>query len=781
LVVPCGAQLPAFLDLQTGKLDTYCMGWGGRNGLPKGSWFVAGTGTLLSHSGDLYDISHRNEEKFRNAPRQDFKSQLYPGALQRLDIDPNNQRALGAFRMPVLTLDTMYVGGGKIVAHDLGTAEMVERSKSATSAARKGDKYPDRWKMEFPVTWELPSAHQVHIKAGRRLYVGSKGSVAAVKLPEPGRDAKIVWQAQIDGVPHRMLAAAEKLFVVTQSGRLYAFGDGPKSEVTIHKAPLSQSTTQDVWSERATKILEATNTLDGFAVVLGIESGRLVEELVRQSSLYVIGVDLEARRLKALRNRLHEAGIYGTRVSLHVGDPVSFPFPPYLANLVVSETQLAEGGPLDNVAVAQGLHLLRPYGGNACVAVTADQRSALADNVMKASKGTMSVRQNGDLSVVTLDGKLPDSADWSHRAAGAGNQGASDDDFLKAPLGLLWFDGALRWHRKPGSAEARVAGARILIKAGRLTSMDAYTGRVLWEADLPFPHKPTDQLVAFPDAIYVTGGKQCLVLSPTSGKIAYRLELPAEAPGPWTDLRVVDDVVIGRSGQYVVCVDRTSGSLIWKREFSRTFLSIAAGGGKVFCSELINKRKGEKANDSTKTRALDLQTGDILWETVDGTEVLYSTRHDLVLTSRGIYQGLDGKLIGSTDRFESKHGKTLCKPLAIVGDDLLWGTDTSFAVYTLTTGDSIGESTVWVRRGCTDLRAASNLVTTRYRGNCAYIDLESRDITPLWNIRPACNNNLFPANGVLNIPCLTGGCECNYTPASQAYVPMSVVHRRSVP
>ena len=42
LVVPCGAQLPAFLDLKTGALNTYSMGWGGRNGLPKGTWFVAG-------------------------------------------------------------------------------------------------------------------------------------------------------------------------------------------------------------------------------------------------------------------------------------------------------------------------------------------------------------------------------------------------------------------------------------------------------------------------------------------------------------------------------------------------------------------------------------------------------------------------------------------------------------------------------------------------------------------------------------------------------------------
>ena len=53
------------------------MGWGGRVGLPKGSWFVAGTGNLLSHSGDLYDINRSNEERFRDSRGpDDFKNQL---------------------------------------------------------------------------------------------------------------------------------------------------------------------------------------------------------------------------------------------------------------------------------------------------------------------------------------------------------------------------------------------------------------------------------------------------------------------------------------------------------------------------------------------------------------------------------------------------------------------------------------------------------------------------------------------------------------------------------
>jgi hypothetical protein len=51
----------------------------------------------------------------------------------------------------------------------------------------------------------------------------------------------------------------------------------------------------------------------------------------------------------------------------------------------------------------------------------------------------------------------------------------------------------------------------------------------------------------------------------------------------------------------------------------------------------------------------------------------------------------------------------------------------------------------------------------------------SREIITFWNVRAACSNNLFPADGVLNMPSLTGGCTCNYLPVSQAFVPASVI------
>ena len=60
------------------------------------------------------------------------------------------------------------------------------------------------------------------------------------------------------------------------------------------------------------------------------------------------------------------------------------------------------------------------------------------------------------------------------------------------------------------------------------------------------------------------------------------------------------------------------------------------------------------------------------------------------------------------------------------------------------------------------------MVTTRSGGNAAYIDLATSRVVPLGNVRSGCQNNLVPAEGLLNVPNVTGGCECNYLPASLA-------------
>ena len=781
LIVPCGAQLPALLDLATGKLDSYHMGWGGRDGLPKGTWFVAGSGRYVCQSGDIYDRSRPNDEKFRE-PRGpvDFKSELYTGGLTRIRIDPTNHKDIGKFVQPVFTPEAFYENDGAIRALDLTSVKLTPREETEIPANRQDDTYPDRFTGTFRELWKLPSELDVHIKVGDQLFCAGPGTLAAIRIPKQGQPPEIRWRASFDGTPHRLLAADGRLFVVSREGRIHAFGAEKPEHIVRHQQPRQVASAADVWTDKAAQILETTQVTDGYALVLGIESGRLVEELVRQSDLYVIAVDPDADKVAELRRRLHEAGQYGSRACVRVGQPLSYPLPPYLASLILSKHKGDSPPNVFRATIRSVFPKLRPYGGTACLAVSAGGPDLNYDAPAKSKLSGLTVRRQGDWLLMRRTGALPGAADWSHEEANPASTGASADRFVKAPLGLLWFDGANEWHRKPGSAVVRVAGGRVLVKAQKLHAMDVFTGRQLWETSLPFAPTVTDQLIATPQAIYATGGKTCLILDPTTGNESRRIELPDQLPGAWQNLRGWGDYLVSTSGRFLFCVNRHTGEILWRHQCNRLALSIAVGRDRVFCAELLNPRRGETEQSDVKTRAVDVHSGKILWEIASASKVLYCEPLDLLVTNSGIYRGADGQLHKPVPESpKPENGRPVPGPLFVVGEKLLWGTVESFAVFDLKTGQREGEDTVWIRRGCTTIRASEHLVTTRVRANAAYIDLETRQATSLWNTRPACLNNLYPADGVLNAPNVLGGCTCNYTHASQAYVPTVEIERAS--
>ncbi len=775
LVVPCGAQLPALLDLATGKLAPYYTGWGGRDGLPKGTWFVAGRGRYLCQAGDLYDMLRPSDELFNSERwKRDFKRELYTGGLTRLRIDPQSHKDIGDFGQPVITEDALYENNAGIAAVDLTSFDLVPAEEANLPANRKDDTYPDRLAGVFRNLWKLPSKLKVQIKAGDRLYSAGPGQIASLSIPKGHQEPKIQWQAQLEGTPHRLLAADDRLFVVTREGRIYAYGSEKPSGVAVHRRPFAARVPGGSFAQQATDLLEVAGQTEGYALVLGLDSGQLVEELVGHSKLSVIAIDADPRKVAALRQRLQEAGSYGSRACVRTGDPLAYPLPPYLASLVVSER--SGGISADNIdSIVRNVYpKLRPYGGTACARLAdvpdaaswaAPGDGALAGLAIDRQKGWILLRRQG---------ALPGAADWSHEAANAASTKASTDTFVKAPLDLLWFDASNEWFRAPNATLVRVAGGRVLVRVDDIDAIDVFTGRPLWRAPLPFKHEATDQMVTAPDAIYATSGKICLVLDPASGKETQRFQLPEDLPGPWSNLRCWEDRLIATSGPWLLCADRQSGRILWRQECNRAALSVALGGGRVYCAELINPRRGE-GEDDVKTRAIDIRTGKPLWENAGGATLFYCEPLDMLVNAEGIYRAADGRLHkplpGLPKPVGGKVAANAPGPLFVIGGKLLWGTVESFAVYDLKSGQVEGELTEWVRRGCTIIRASTHMITTRVRANAAYIDLDSRQATSLWNIRPACSNNLFPADGVFNAPNILGGCTCNYTHTSQAYAP----------
>ena len=814
LVVPCGAQLPAFLDLKTGKLQTYTMGWGGRVGLPKGCWFVAGVGKYLSHAGDLYDITRPSEEgrKGGKPGGKSYQHLLYPGGWTRLVIERTNQRELDRLNEPVMTADVMYESGRSIVARDLKAYSFRKRTKNRPPLLRPDDQVPDLYGGVFERLWELPSDLRVHIKAGKRLYVGGPGVIAAIDVS--GQQPKVVRRISIEGEPRRMLAADGKLFVVTDQGRICALaGAQPGGAVTTHKPSKAPASAADAWTKKADAILRATGVRDGYALLLGMDGGRLIEELVRQSNLHVIAVDGDPAKVAAVRDRLHAMGLYGTRASVVVGDPLSYPFSPYMASLVVSETSGRPDQAGERAWVRSVFHVLRPYGGVAVASGSLADRGRLEKILQGQALGGAGVREVDGLVMLARPGSLPGAADWSHAQANAASMGASQDEFIRSPMAVLWFNAAQRWHKFPGQDMVRVANGRVvLLDEGFLQAIDVFTGRTLWRIDSPVAatghldpnawgalrykrHRQwgpppsiarTAQLVAVEDAIYLSNGTSCRVLDPATGRQTGRIDLPGDLKGPWANLRVQGDCLVGSSGANVLCTDRRSGKLLWRVGTNRAALSLAVGKDKVFCSELANPRRGEVKAGNDSLFALSLVTGRRLWQGAGGAPLRYSPSLDIVVTPARFYRGGNGEPLPWKPKspngnlvFQAKGLPKSGIPGFIAGSKLITGNESCLVLHELPSGNPIGKRLEWNRRGCTSSRASTYLLTTRFCGNSAWIDLSNREITPLLGVRPACgsNNNLIPANGVLIAPNLTGGCTCNYLPVSVACVPAAVVRR----
>ena len=130
-----------------------------------------------------------------------------------------------------------------------------------------------------------------------------------------------------------------KLFVVTAEGTLYGFGPS-EDEPIVYAAPKKEPASSDnPFAAKARDILDATGVSDGYCLVLDVGTGQLAVALAQQSNLHVIAIDPDAAKVDRLRNTLADNGLYGTRIVVHQGDIASYPLPPYLASLIVSEDE----------------------------------------------------------------------------------------------------------------------------------------------------------------------------------------------------------------------------------------------------------------------------------------------------------------------------------------------------------------------------------------------------------------------------------------------------------
>ncbi len=747
-------------------------------------------------------------ESLRPEERQILESRV------RLQVDPANVKDLGTFREPVLSRDAIYYSvpeneiGRRFRGEDLPLTNSPQyREIVACDAARPltpSATYQGGWgsphrlvqwpAARFDRAWTLPSDLKVHIKAGSRLYAGAPGTVAAVDLPAAAGQPRIGWRASIAGTPARMLAGGGKLLVVTAEGMLYCFGETPALSRNHPARPIDAAPSADTWTTRAREILEQAGVRNGYCLALGLGSGRLVEELARQSELQIIVIDSDAARVAASRKRFHAAGLYGSRIHVVPGDLQTLRLPPLMASLVVSE-DLEGSGFDEQVATVERLFAsLRPYGGAACLPVSELKHTALDQVMQSASIPGSRLARRANLTWLLREGALPDAADWQHESGDAAHTFASQDRAAKPPFGVLWFGGEIDRVLPPFKGPVpRIAAGRMFLQAGNeLYAADIYTGRHLWRR----PLGRAGQFVAADRELYAISGGVCLRLDPAKGELLGTIAVPAsldKTPGGWEEIRVAGDALIGVADKQLVCVDRTSGRLRWHFDAERDGISFAVGKDTVYCVDYWqprHRRRGDAKSEEGTISSLDAGSGKVVWQTTAATPavteppkppdlpslvspqlawceasgVLLFTRND---STAAAYQGATGKQLWAQELSckDPPNAYTSASPPIVLSDCLVTHAG---EVVDLVTGER--RARMWKGmnsqlRGCGRALGSPCLITVRDAHLSCY-DLAGGGHLYFRGIRSGCTNNLIPAGGILIAPHAMRHCTCNYAVAT---------------
>ena len=837
LVVPNGRSMPARFDLETGKLLYYVQGY--RNGDARVTatdayLFVGDRGVVDVKDGR--EVGNRWVAAGKDAPQgwDAAKRDQFEGPFDDYKFIP------GCNHRSVFHQGIAYgVEAGFLHAHD------VSRPTISLYDKKVGDQtiHPARW--DAPPVWDRHSlakgdsgATRVIVKAGSRLYTHLDRRLFAVELSNTGQSPagsaagepnesgrpQTVWQHELEDVPSSMLVADDKLFVVLADGRICCFG--PEAvEPKIHPLKREPLVRQEDQPDRtAEKILEITRATEGYALVLGLESGRLVESLLSRSDLRLIAVDADARKVDALRERCVGAGIYGARVEAFVGDPATFRFPPYLADLITSGSSGPEN-PLLQMPAERLFEILRPYGGAACFRASPEIADGWLAKVGSARLPGAAVECTDGLVRLSREGPLPGAADWTHECSDAARSFFSHDERVKAPLAILWYgdgpDHGFEKHKDYGrGVKPQVSGGRLFAFndiSQELAAVDIYTGRLLWRH-----HTETSlvRLVSMPDGVYVAAGLKCDVLDPATGTcmrtITCRVDteeghvpgvVAVRATGDLLLIAIGFDLPTGHShpaiesglwdARVLVALDRATGSQLWlRRAESRLNLhAIAVGDGLVFSTDSaaplevdqLARRGDIPETFPSTTTAVDAGTGEVRWKKTYGHGYRAMTGRgplairpydDWLAYSQTQGMLLIGKLnavrvLKAANGEEAWNSDNAGRQPLILADD--WFINQAGHRYDLPTGKLLSQTPLFHRGGCNYAVGGKNLLFLRAKC-AAYVELEDRTEHSLRNLRSGCSNSLVAAGGLLNAPCYSTGCVCNYplqTSLSMFHMPES--------
>lgn len=660
---------------------------------------------------------------------------------------------------------------------------------------------------------EAPHEVAGKIAVGDTLLLGGAGVVTAFDLRQRDPERMVAWQAEVEGEAAGLAWAAGRLFVSTDEGLIYCFAPDDGAEART----VTPETAAEPWdadrAAAAMEIIRQSAVTEGYALDLGCGDGSLAFELARRTDLQIVGIESDPAKVEAARQKLSAAGLYGSRVTVHHGDPAQTPYPNYFADLVVS-SQALDGGALSEDEM---MRVLRPWGG---IAVVGD-----LPGMRRVERGA-----------------LPGAGSWTHQYCDPANSLTSTDTLVQRPLGMLWFTDFE--HKRMPDRHGR--GPSPLFADGRLFSLgvhglyalNAYNGRLLWEYEVPEILALYDQehilgtaVTGSPfcygqDSVYLRHEDYAVRLDGATGEELARFAMPAASSETWgfiaTDGGVLyggaaneDHVTMwawsresemrgmpGESGT-IFALDAVTGEHLWTYEAEESIRhnTIAIGNGTVFLIDraiaqddlldrqrLSEERRGRLVLDGDSAGhpfgtlvALDARTGEVRWsahEEIFGTMLALSVEHDVLVMS---YQH------NHAYRLRSERGGRMAGYRASTGERLwalegvnqrsriMLNDDTIYAqagAWNLLTGEEVPFD--FTRSyGCGTLASSRNMMVFR-SATLGYRDLSTERTENYGGIRPGCWINTIPAGGLVLMPDATHGCTCSYlNKAHIALQPMS--------
>jgi outer membrane protein assembly factor BamB len=593
LLVAGGRTVPAAYDLKTGEELYYQLAASGKTG---------------------GDFTCSNEKVFFNHNRGRMTWMFESSTGNKLISD--------AGEYPVIDGNIFYFSGKEISASVLNSSKKLETL----------------WKIGVSAKNDL-------IKAGNFLYAADSAGITAVRINSD--KPEVIWSVKSNKPVERLIASNGKLIAVSGDGSIMVYGNTPSegTALTVNTEP-----TVRIYSSKADNIIKSTGITDGYAVIWGTSDIELLKSLVFNTSLYITAFDKDPSRVTYLRDYFDKLGITANQLSfLSYGDKAPL-LPKYLSSLTIiddiSFLNNNDEGTLNGI-----YETVRPYGGKIWINISGKKQKQLLSTFEKLDLYGIELKNGKSGAIISRLGSLLGSSDWTHNYGNISNTIKSDDDIVKAPLGILWFGGNSNLDVLPrhghGPSEQVIDGRLIIQGINSISARDVYTGRLLWKHDfeklkddnwlvfydetydedspldtkynqvhLPGVNARGTNYIVTKEYVYVIEGNKCRLLNIENGDLANTFEITADSTSNLGYIGVYKNYLIlghnfseyssvaipdtakedAKAANYDVTaskelflLDRFSGKKLWSIAANHGFIhnSVIVGDDILFCLDKL--------------------------------------------------------------------------------------------------------------------------------------------------------------------------------------------------